>query len=121
MSALKDMVERDIRNTFLNVDEFGERRNVQYDGELYQNIPIVLDGIEEKDRQAHVQDHAQGLYKVTDLLFCSLDDLGGNEPEVGMKLLISTTEDGSFYHTYYVSASSCKNGMLQVSLEAINE
>lgn len=119
--SFKEMVERDIHNTFLNTDEFGEPRNIKYDGELYERVSVVLDGIEEKDRQPHIEDHAQGLYRVTDLLFCSVKDLGGNIPEVGVKIYISTTEGGSFFRTYYVASSSCKNGMLQVSLEAIDE
>lgn len=122
MSAFKDMVARDIHTTFLNVDEFGEKRTVIYDGERYEDIPVVLDEVVQDSRTQMEDDHVQGLYQATDLLFCALSDLGGNRPEKGQKLLINDEEGGDgFFHPYYVAKSTTENGLLKVWLEAIDE
>ena len=42
MSAFKDMVARDIHSVFLDTNFFGEKRTVEYDGERYEDIPVVL-------------------------------------------------------------------------------
>lgn len=122
MSAFKDMVARDIHTTFLNVDEFGEKRTVIYDGERYEDIPVVLDEVVQDSRTQMEDDHVQGLYQATDLLFCALSDLGWNRPEKGQKLLINDEEgSGGFFHPYYVAKSTTENGLLKVWLEAIDE
>lgn len=41
MSAFKDMVARDIHSVFLDTNFFGEKRTVEYDGERYEDIPVV--------------------------------------------------------------------------------
>lgn len=122
MSAFKDMVAHDIDAVFMNVDEFAVLRTIRYDGEEYVDVPVVLDQLEEKDRKPNVNDHAEGLYRVTDLLFCSRAKLGGKLPEVGQKLKVNNREGGGgFFRTYYVASSTEKNGMLQVGLGAIDE
>lgn len=77
MSGFKDMVARDNFGVFLNCDEFAEKRTVKYDGATYEDIPIVLSGLKEKDRRQLMSDHAQGLYIVSSVLHCALSDLGG--------------------------------------------
>ena len=51
MSGFKNMVQADIKNVFLNDSEFAELHTVIYDGVTYKDIPIVMSGIKEKDRQ----------------------------------------------------------------------
>ena len=122
MSAFKDMVAEDIHGIFLNDDEFAERRTIKYDGEVYQDIPIVLTGLKEKDRQPKVDDHAPGLYLVSSILHCSLDDLNGNQPEQGAKIWINDEEGGGgFFRRYYIASSDCEMGMVRCGLEAIDE
>ena len=81
--SFKDMVAADLHNVFLNLGEFAERRTVEYDGERYEDIPIVLSGLKEKDRRQLVSDHVQGLFLVSSVLHCARDDLGGKQPEKG--------------------------------------
>lgn len=83
MSGFKDMVARDNFGVFLNCDEFAEKRTVKYDGATYEDIPIVLSGLKEKDRRQLMSDHAQGLYIVSSVLHCALSDLGGVQPGAG--------------------------------------
>lgn len=88
MSKFKDMVARDNARTFMNLDEFAEKRivvydGVTYDGEDHAGIPVVLSGLKEKDRRQLMSDHIQGLFLVSSVLHCRIQDLGGNQPEKG--------------------------------------
>ena len=125
--SFKKMVAADNRNVFLNTKEFAEYRTVIYDGERYEDIPIVLTGLKEKDRQRIVmqqgnRDHAQGLYLVKSVLHCAISDLGGNQPERGQPIRINNEEGGNgFFRDFIVASSVCEMGMLKVELEAIDE
>ena len=120
--SFKDMLADDIRDVFLNLDEFAEKRTVEYDGERYEDIPVVLSGLKEKDRRQLMSDHVQGLYLVSSVLRCALDDLGGNQPEKGQRIRINDKEGGEgFFREFYVVSSVCELGMLRVELEAIDE
>ena len=68
MSGFKDMVADDVHAVFLNLDEFAEKRTIRYDGEEYQDIPIVLSGLKEQERRQLQSDHVQGLYLVSSVL-----------------------------------------------------
>ena len=116
------MVERDNQNVFMNAAEFADFRTVQYDGEIYEDIPVVLSGLKESDRGAASGDHAEGLYKIISVLNCSLADLGGKQPEKGQKIQINNQEGGGgFFQEFYVVSSICEMGPLTVELEAIDE
>lgn len=119
--SLKDMVAADIRNVFLNLGEFAEKRTVEYDGERYEDIPIVLSGLKEKERRKLMSDHAQGLYLVSSVLHCALSDIGGTQPEKGQRIKINDCEGGRFFREFYVATSDCELGMLRIELEAIDE
>lgn len=119
--SFKDMVAADIKGVFLNDSEYGEPRTVVYDGERYENIIVVITGIKEKDRHVTVQDHGQGLYLASSVLHCSIDDLGGNQPEKGCKIAISDAPGSDYFREFYVAQSDCELGMLRVELEAIDE
>lgn len=122
MSGFKDMVAADIHNVFLRSDDFAELRTVKYDGEIYEDIPIVLSGPKEEDRyQLHHEDHIQGLFQVSKVLRCARSDLGGNMPEKGCAIQINTREGGEYFKKYHVASSICELGMLRVELEAIDE
>lgn len=122
MSGFKDMVAADNQSVFLNLGEFAEKRTIKYDGEVYEDIPIVLTGMKEKDRRQLMRDHAQGLYLVSSVLHCAMSDLGGRQPEKGTRIKINDREGGGgFFREFYVAASVCEIGMLRVELEAIDE
>lgn len=125
--SFKDMVADDIHNVFLNLGEFAVKRTVEYDDVTYDGpdhdgIPIVLKGIKEKDRRQLMSDHLQGIFLATTVLHCTLDDLGGNQPEKGALIRINDEEgDGGFFRGFYVVSSICEMGMLRVELEATDE
>lgn len=120
--SFKDMVASDIHGVFLNLDEFAEKRTIVYDGETYEDIPIVMSGLKEKDRRQLTSDHVQGLFLVHAVLHCAKSDLGGNQPEKGTRIRINDREGGGgFFRQFYVASSVCEMGMLRVELEAIDE
>lgn len=121
MSSFKDMVAADNRNVFLNLAEFSEKRTVAYDGNIYQDIPIVLSGVMEKNRRQLISDHVQGLYLVTSVLHCVKADLGNEQPEKGRRIKINSKEGGGFFREFCVVSSVCELGMLRIELEAIDE
>ena len=122
-TGFKATVQEDNARIFLNTAEFGEIRTIQYDGETYENIPVVLNGNRQTER--HVtrpeQDHAQGFYSHFFILHCRLSDLGGNRPEQNAVLAINGKEGGTFFHRFRVQSSNIEIGMLKVELEALDE
>lgn len=123
MSGFKDTVKEDISRVFLNLNDFAENHIVVYDGTRYggidgAGIPILLTKAKGLDREKYEKDHAQGIYRVTAVLHCSIIDLDGEIPEKGQRIQIG---DKSFLYEYYVASSKCDGGMLRVELEAIDE
>jgi hypothetical protein len=118
MSSFKNMVEADNKKVFVNASEFAELHTIIYDGVTYEDIPVVMSGIKEKDRRQLVADHIQGLYLVTTVIHCAASDLGGVVPERGMKIKIN---DGDFFREFYVATSVVDLGMIRLELEAIDE
>jgi len=118
MSGFKEMIARDIRKVFLNTNEFAEKRTVRYDGTEYPDIPVVLEGPVKELRDTLMDDHVQGLHKVTVVLRCALEDVGGKVPKAGDPMEVTTREGGRFFNKYGVVAATSQMGMLGVELEA---
>lgn len=126
--SFKSSVESDIHRVFLNPDEFAEKRDIFYDGEFYRDVPIVLAGLKEYDRhrmsagavKQSKSDNVQGLYIESRVAHLAQKDLGGYQPETGMKFRIYDA-DGQFYTEYKVTASSADMGMLRVELVRTTE
>lgn len=128
----KDVVAQDIHSVFLNVEEFGELRSVKYDGVLYEDIPVVLTGLKEQDRnrlnsglkerggRTSMSDHVQGLYAATIVMHCAVADVGGKQLEKGQKIRIYDP-DKAFYKDYRIEASVLDMGMLRLELGGIRE
>ncbi len=121
--SFKDMVGEDIANVFLNTDEFAETHTVKYDGRVYEDIPIVLTKAKEMKRPVTVNDHAEGIHKVTVTAHISLADLNGVIPE--QKQVISI-DDGEalgkpFFRRYTILTSDCEMRMVVLELEAFDE
>lgn len=120
--SFKDMVDADIKGVFLNLDEFAEKRTVEFDGDVFVDIPIVLSGLKEKDRRQLVADHIQGLYLVSSVLHCAIKDLNGKQPEKGQRIKINDQEGGGgFFQAFYVASSTVEMGMLRAELREIDE
>lgn len=122
MSGFKEMLAADNLRVFLNPAEFAQLRTVIYEGQRYEDIPVVLSGLKEDDRAQKADDHAQGLFLLKALLQCSLADLGGVQPQKGARLQINNQEGGGgFFREFYISEAVCEYGLLRLELEDINE
>jgi len=121
--SFKSMVLADVKGVFLNTEFFGEKRTVRYDSNTYSDIPVVITAIKEQDRRMRTtKDHAQGLYMVTTIMHCALSDIGGIQPEKGMKISVNDREGGDgFFTQYFIGNSSMDMGMVRLELEAIDE
>ena len=116
--SFKDMVEADNLSVFLDTAFFAEEHNIKYDGEVYKNVPCVISQLKEQERNTTMSDHAQGVYRVTAILHCKLDDIGGILPEKGGKIFIS---DDTFMRRYFVAQAGCDMSMVRLELEALDE
>ncbi len=105
MSAFKEMIQNDLKNVFLNPDEFGETHMV--DG---KEMTIIIDEIELVRREARIKTMAEGLHKKQLLIYVSAEDFG-KEPLIGRMLDL----DGSYYEVKNVANEA---GMYSISLEA---
>lgn len=121
MSGFRDTINADLHSVFFSMDEFAEKRTVQYDGVTYLDIPIILTGLKEQDRTQLVSDHAQGLYLVTDIMHVCLSDVGGRQPEKGCKICVNDAEGSSYFREFYIASSQLTMGKLRLELEAIAE
>ena len=117
--SFKDMVAADLKGVFLNPEEFGEVRTIQYDGEVYEDIPVVLTRKKEETRSRLADDYAQGIYLASFVMHCALSDLDGNLPEQGTRLRLG--DGDGFFRTFYVAASGCEMGMVRLELEVLDE
>jgi len=116
--SFKEMVSADNAKVFMNLDEFAEIHDIEYDGETYEEVACVITQLKEQDRTTTMRDHGQGIYLVSSIFHCPLDALGGVIPEKGTKIGIS---DDDFMREFYVAQSGCDLGMIRLELEALDE
>ena len=122
MSSFKEMLAADNKRVFLNTGEFASLRTIIYDGQSFVDIPVVLSGLREDERQQKAADHAQGLFLVKTLLQCALADLEGRQPQKGARLKINNQEGGGgFFREFYITEAVCEFGLLRRELEDMNE
>lgn len=124
LSAFRKQLEADSTGVFLNSDEFGQVRTVRYDGEVYENISIVLDeGVEVPHHNNKIMktDHSKGLLKGQTRLYCQRADLGGHLPEVEDCLELESEKRQGFWIKYTVAESGCDEGMLNLLLKKVDE
>lgn len=122
MSGFKDMVAGDNLTVFLNGNDFAEKRTIRYNGNTYTDILVLVTKLKEKDRRQLVTDHVEGLYLVTTVLHCSLEDIGGSLPEKGQYISINDKEGGGgYFYRYRIASSGVSMGMVRAELEAYGE
>ena len=103
--GFKDMVAEDIKNIFLNLEEFGELHMI--DG--YEMLAII-DENELTERDNKVKTMAEGLHRKQLLIYVAGEDFG-KEPLIGRLLEL----DGEYYTVTDVSNES---GIYAISMEA---
>ncbi len=115
--SFKEMLSDDVNSVFLNPDEFADEYTIIYGGQTFKNVPAVLDGRTDSERERYDAGHIQGLYRATHEMWCALDALGGVQPETGSHIQICGAEGR--YHDFHVAESEYETGMLWLALEEI--
>lgn len=105
--GFKDMIKEDVKDIFLNPEEFGEPHMV--DG---KEMTIIIDDNELVEREKKVQTMAEGLHNRQLLIYVSAEDFG---PEPLINRLLEL--DGNYYT---VTDVSNEGGIYAISLE-VNE
>ena len=107
MEALtfKQIIHRDIKQTFLNLDEFGEEHEVNG-----RTVVVIFDDIENVEREKKMQSHMDGLYTRQKFLFIAAEDFG-RLPGQGQLV----TVDGK---RYVVVDATDESGMYGITMEA---
>ena len=118
-NSFKEMLQSDLYSVFLNPLEFGELRTIEYDGNFYENVPVVIRAPRHQDRHQMAADNAQSLYQAGTLLHVALADIGGIQPEKDKRIWVHDPE--GFPREYYIEESFVEVGLCHLTLEAIDE
>lgn len=125
--SFKSMIHDDIGGVFLNFSEFAERRDIRFNGNEYDKVPIVLQNTRERDRREHrtsfQDDPSQGFYLTRVVAFVALDSFNGVQPEQGihMELKMDGRHGQPWWKRYAVRESQETDGLLKIQLEAVDE
>ena len=97
--SFKDIVKRDIKQTFLNLEEFGEEHVVNG-----VTAVVIFDDIENIDREKKMKSYADGLHVRQYFLYIAAEDFGvlpaqGRIVTVDSKkyLVVDATEESGIY------------------------
>lgn len=114
--TFKETVANDVHGVFLNLEEFADRHTIKYDGQVYADIPISLQDVEQTERQQMKDDHLPGIFRAKAVLYCAREDIGGRPPEQGKWLEINDGKNPRFFNKYQVGSSGVEMGMVRVEL-----
>lgn len=112
MPGFKAQLARDIHDTFLNLDEFGEARRIEYAG-LCLDIPLVFDTELQAQRSQPYRDHTETIYNEDVTVYCSLEKLG-KMPKKGRQFTI----DGD---DYLIKSAKLDEKLITLVLEVRTE
>lgn len=106
--TFKEQIEADIKNVFINIDEFGEEHLVNS-----QKMTVIIDDLEHIDRERRYKySHAMygdGVYIRQKLIYVKASDFGAL-PAIGR----SVTFDGK---VYIVTSAINEDGIYSIELE----
>lgn len=110
MDTFKDLISADVKNIFLNPDEFAEK-NYLVNG---RPMLIGIDVLEYEQRQKVGLDRTERVYQKRLLIYVAEEDYGP-EPKYGS--LITLQKEGGSEKEYTVTACADEDGLYSVSLE----
>ena len=105
MSAFKDIIARDVHQTFLNIDEFSDTHKVNG-----KNMPVQIDTNEQIEREKRMNQNADGIYMNQKLIYVAASDFGPM-PKQGAILNL----DGKIYR---VADAVDEYGIYSITIEA---
>lgn len=105
MSAFKDIIARDVHQTFLNIDEFSDTHKVNG-----KDMPVQIDTNEQIEREKRMNQNADGIYMNQKLIYVAASDFGPM-PKQGAILNL----DGKIYR---VTDAVDEYGIYSITIEA---
>lgn len=105
MSAFKDIIARDVHQTFLNIDEFSDIHKVNG-----KDMPIQIDANEQIEREKRMNQNVDGVYTNQKLIYVAASDFGPM-PKQGAILNL----DGKIYR---VADAVDEYGIYSITIEA---
>lgn len=114
--TFKGAIAHDVQGVFLNQGEFADLHTIKYNGNVYEDIPISLQDVEQTERQQMKDDHLPGIFKAKAVLYCAREDIGGKLPEQGKWLEINDGKNPRFFNKYQVGSSGEEMGMARIEL-----
>jgi len=105
MSAFKDIIARDVHQTFLNIDEFSDTHKVNG-----KDMPVQIDTNEQIEREKRMNQNADGIYMNQKLIYVAASDFGPM-PKQGAILNL----DGKIYR---VADAVDEYGIYSITIEA---
>ncbi len=105
MSAFKDIIARDVHQTFLNIDEFSDTHKVNG-----VDMPVQIDTNEQIEREKRMNQNADGIYTNQKLIYVASADFGAM-PKQGAILNL----DGKIYR---VVDAVDEYGIYSITIEA---
>ena len=105
MSAFKDIIARDVHQTFLNPDEFSDIHKVNG-----KDMPVQIDTNEQIEREKRMNQNVDGVYTNQKLIYVAASDFGPM-PKQGAVLNL----DGKIYR---VADAVDEYGIYSITIEA---
>lgn len=105
MKTFKDILKQDIKQTFMNFDEFGEIHDING-----QDVLIIIDENELTERGKRLRRNEGELYKKQLLFYVAAEDFG-NLPAPGKILKLDKKQ-------YIITEADNEGGIYAISLEA---
>ena len=105
MSSFKDIIKQDIKNTFMNDDEFSDKHLI--DG---KEMSVIIDGNELLEREKKLKDKTDGVFLKQKLIYVASEDFG-NLPRIGRIIKLDKSN-------YRVIDAIAENGIYSLTLEA---
>lgn len=105
MSAFKDIIAKDVHQTFLNPDEFSDIHKVNG-----KDMPVQIDTNEQIEREKRMNQNVDGVYTNQKLIYVAASDFGAM-PKQGAILNL----DGKIYR---VADAVDEYGIYSITIEA---
>ena len=105
MSAFKDIIARDVHQTFLNIDEFSDTHKVNG-----KEMAVQIDTNEQIEREKRMNQNADGIYMNQKLIYVAASEFGPM-PKQGAILNL----DGKIYR---VADAVDEYGIYSITIEA---
>ena len=127
MKTLKELIAADVQDVFLNTDEFADKYDVEYDGEIYYDVSVVLtENLQAAPRSLNMgraaseRDELHGIYARNMLAHLDARDFPVR-PERGQWITLTDRHPNGFSRRYRILESGLEMGMVVLTLEALDE